>query len=759
MKLKLAHAPVNAHGEIVTAVTWGPGNELYSCSDDKQILKHDIHGEVLGKVCDVDAYVTDIAWLQTSDTFAIACTDGSFRLMNRNGREEKRVDNCSEGAVICLKWNFDGSTLATGGEDGTVKIWSRAGLYRNQLAQTSRPVHSIAWGPDNNLLLFSSGSQIIIKAHQGAVEKKQTQWTAVDNNGVVMCADWCAQTGLVVSCGEDRCYKVWDAFGRALFKSEPLDNVVTTVSWCPSGEYFAVGAFDVMRLCDKMGWSHSRHRPSSGSLMSISWTNDGTQVAAGGGNGAVVFGHVIERRIESLSFEATQTDSLSIVVSDVANENSDQLDFRDRIVNWSLGYGYLVAATASQCTIYTTGNFNTAAAQIDLNSATNLILQCSRQFLIVSSAGLSVFTYEGRQVCSPRAKDIRYQFLHAAAVSMSDEVLAVLDNSNYKSIHVFDIARGGQPATQKPITHNLEIVQVAVSKHPKEPVIAFIDKNRDLYLVHARANARPAKLHTMVDTMAWNDEADVLVALADSKLITWYHPATVFIDSDLLPETRTEQDGTRFGKLSTIASFLGTQIKIRRADGALLTTMALPYPIYLHRFVNQLKWDEAVRLCRFVKNDALWATLAVMAIHGLHLDTAINALAATKHVDKLHYIMYVKDIPTSEGRNAALAIYQRRYEEAESILLQASPPFVYRAIKMNIRLFRWSRALEIAVNHKKHVDTVLYYRRRYLSSHKREETDERFKQYFDSVDIADEEALAAKREAERETERSRESKY
>ena len=40
----------------------------------------------------------------------------------------------------------------------------------------------------------------------------------------------------------------------------------------------------------------------------------------------------------------------------------------------------------------------------------------------------------------------------------------------------------------------------------------------------------------MVDTISWNDQADILVALADGKLVTWYHPAVVYVDRDLLPE-------------------------------------------------------------------------------------------------------------------------------------------------------------------------------------------------------------------------------
>lgn len=362
-----------------------------------------------------------------------------------------------------------------------------------------------------------------------------------------------------------------------------------------------------------------------------------------------------------------------------------------------------------------------------------------------------------------------------------------------------------------PIRHTHEIVDLAVSCNPDEPLLAFVDKNRDLYVmpVHPTSSEQnssksrrnhesksnssatklgsgadsavggPFKLHTMVDTIKWNDQADILVALADSKLVTWYHPAVVYVDRDLLPATRVEKDGTMFGKLATITSFLGSRIKVRRADGAHVTTMILPYPVELHKFVNAKRWQEAVRLCRHCKSEAMWASLAAMAIHGLHLDTAEIALAATKHVDKLHFILYgkkfediffsailflfliiyyfifyfsVKEIPSGAGRNAELALYQRRYNEAEKILLQNNPPLIYRAIKMNIRLFKWDRALDLAINNKAHVDQVLYYRKKYNNGKK--ETDARFKQYFSEVEL-DEDALKSKRGEEREKEASR----
>lgn len=74
----------------------------------------------------------------------------------------------------------------------------------------------------------------------------------------------------------------------------------------------------------------------------------------------------------------------------------------------------------------------------------------------------------------------------------------------------------------------------------------------------------------------------------------------------------------------------------------------------------------------------------------------------------------MKNIPSEEGKSAEMALFKRNADEAERILLQANPPLVYRAIKLNIQLYRWGRALDIAMKFKSHVDTVLAYRQKYL---------------------------------------------
>lgn len=58
----------------------------------------------------------------------------------------------------------------------------------------------------------------------------------------------------------------------------------------------------------------------------------------------------------------------------------------------------------------------------------------------------------------------------------------------------------------------------------------------------------------------------------------------------------------------------------------------------------------------------------------------------------MQYIDHIQQKLTSEpARQAAMMVYQKRIPEAEAILTGAR--LFYRAIKLNIKLYRWDRAL------------------------------------------------------------------
>ena len=737
--------PLFTDSDIVSAVSWSPDCQLLSASDDKLLCKWGSDGEINGKISTLQVFVTRISWFPTTgkqspDMFAVSCTDGTFRFISRSGREEKKVQ-AHEGAVILVKWCHDGSAILSAGEDGEVKIWSKSGNLRSTLASTGQSIYCAKWGPDDDQVLICNGKEIMIKSVQA--NRKNLQWNAHD--GIVLCADWNITNGNIVSGGEDCTYKVWDSFGRQLYSSRPMENVITSVAWSPNGECFAVGSHNMLRLCDKTGWTHCRERMQTGSILDIAWTSDGTQFAGACGSGDVVFAQVVDRRFEWKNSEVTLIEPRKIRVQDIINEALEELTFdRDRVVEIGLGYEYLVVTTTSQCFIYSMQNLNTPII-FDIKAPPHFIHMCKRHFLTLDHlSGLQIITYEGRVLCSPRFQGLRPEYLTKDMVAISPDTLAVVDSVDNKVIQILD-ASSGRPISK--IVHTSEVANVQLNQHslgPQERIIAFVDRNRDLFIASLhippqQGNNAPVistlKLHSHVESFIFNDETDVLVGLADGRLNIWYNPSVVFTDKDILPLTMTSSEATEYGRSAQIIAYTGNGISIRKVDGTVLFTNTSADVPLLYDLARGGRWSECVRLCRHQKSSVLWGSLASMALAKKQLDTTEIALAEVNEVAKLDYVQYIKSVPSEEGRQAEMALFKRQFDDAERILLQASPPLLYRAIKMNLNLYRWNRALEIAVKHKVHVDTVVGYRQKYLAEFEKKETNSKFLSVMNQVSV------------------------
>lgn len=135
--------------DVCTAVGWSAINELVSCSDDKTILKWNLNGEMNSKVGDLDSFVTDMHWFPSYNKranpsamslFVVACVDGSFKLISGTGRIEKDIKEAHKGAIVCIRWSYEGTALVTAGEDGVLKIWLRSGQLRSTLTSTGMEI-------------------------------------------------------------------------------------------------------------------------------------------------------------------------------------------------------------------------------------------------------------------------------------------------------------------------------------------------------------------------------------------------------------------------------------------------------------------------------------------------------------------------------------------------------------------------------------------------------------------------------------------
>ncbi len=133
---------------------------------------------------------------------------------------------------------------------------------------------------------------------------------------------------------------------------------------------------------------------------------------------------------------------------------------------------------------------------------------------------------------------------------------------------------------------------------------------------------------TICDSFIWHDKFDILTSISDSKLVTYFYPNVVYIDTDLLEMTILSKEYTELGRLPQILNYSDSLVNVRRKDGGIVSLGISPYPTILFDFCEKGKLDKGLKLCRFVKEPLLWACLATICLKFKDLDTAETAFAA-----------------------------------------------------------------------------------------------------------------------------------
>nr|CCC94502.1 conserved hypothetical protein [Trypanosoma congolense IL3000] len=775
MRLSIT-TPNEHHDDACTCVAVSLTGDVLSAGDDFALRRWNANGEPLGKVKDFDSCITYILWVplqggrkgprgvtggvEGKGNYLVACADGTISFMNTTSDRVERTIEAHTGTITGLVYSGDASSIISAGEDGCIKVWSQAGISRSTLVSAGKCIYAVCWGSETielggDCVLYCIGNEVVIKPLNPSV-KKQLRWKA--HNGVVLAVDWSLMTGYIVTGGEDGTYKVWDPYGRSIYVSAAGGHPCTSVKFSADGEMFAVGSFMNIRVCDKTGWSHTCERLSEGSALSLQWTADGTQVVMGCGSGSVCTAQLIDRKMYWSHYCVTLMDGNRLIVQDVLTDVVEELEQRDKVIKVELGYGYLVSCTTTQCSCYSMERLS-APVQFDLRDVVITLILGQKHLLLADCvSGMQIYSYEGRLICTLRLQSfLRPEIMAPDLVSLSPDTVAIRNPADTKKILFFDTS-SGKSIDEATITHHLDVVSLELSQYgtTNERKIAFVDRNRDMHFsaVHRKVCAAQ-KICTMASSLAWHDEHEILVAIADGHLTVWYYPTILYSDRSLLPTTKVVQDdgGDEFSRTDRIVSFNGTRVGIRRgADGALLTFNTSPYPSFIFEHVARHDFTGATRLARFLDEKILWGILTGLALRHGDLNVAEIGYAALFELDKVRYMRFLKSIPTPEGRQAELALFQRRAGEAERILLQAG--LVYRCIDMHTRLFNWERALEIAVERKTHVDTVLARRQKYLSAVKQVEDIPLFKELEVSVHVDWETVLQkVKQEEEKESQR------
>jgi len=312
--------------EIGSSLCYNSANSsLFVALDNKTIVTYDLSdGFKKSGTVSIQNHILSLEYLSTTkgentEHLVASCSDGSLQFLRKSNTlneiiVEKKI-KAHDGAAICLRMNADGLSLATSGEDGQVKLWSKSGNLRTNLASFPQPIHCLAWGgEDNESLVIAHGYFLSILHAQN--RNKAIKWVGQPSkNGIILAVDWNKLNQLIVSAGEDCCYRIFSSIGAPLFESYPYHQVITSLAWRPQGDVFVIGAFHSILLCDQKGWEHHRESTNHGTILDLKWDRYGSKVMGTCSNESVLIANLVDFTIKYGSTSATIEDPFRVSVA------------------------------------------------------------------------------------------------------------------------------------------------------------------------------------------------------------------------------------------------------------------------------------------------------------------------------------------------------------------------------------------------------------------------------------------------------------
>ena len=403
--------------------------------------------------------------------------------------------------VTSIAFSRDGTMLASGAGDDTVKLWN-VDTGQNIATFYTGPVASVAFSPDGKTLASGFGAwDSTVKLWD--VTTGRTIVTLEGHRGLVASVAFSPDGTMLASGSEDGTIKLWDMMMRTNIATLVRHtDTVNSVDFSPDGTILVSGSEDnTVNLWDVATQNITTLAGHTGSVNSLVFSPNGTTLASGSNSGMVIWDFATQN-ITTLA-ESNIGDILSIAFSPDGTTLALGLN-SGMIKLWNVATGYNITTLAERMSSVTSVAFSPNGTILASGSDKTVKL-----WDVAKKENIA--TLEGHTV-------------QVTSVAFSPDGTTLASGSKDNTIRLWDIPTRQNIAT---LRHSSFVEAVVFSPDGTTLASGSRDKTVKLWDVVTRENITTLSGHAYsVESVAFSPDGRILVSGSEDRTVKLWNVAT-----------------------------------------------------------------------------------------------------------------------------------------------------------------------------------------------------------------------------------------